>query len=240
MSEVSPDQSGRRRAGIVQKMVMVHPDDGDEEIADRVADDRRPEFNRASRLGACGGRRSRARIVITTAKTASERAFRRSVFGESAVIIPVSCRCRPARQCLDAPIWPEQQAGMPTATGRNAVAPTFVDIRSNRRIGYTCFEKNRGNAQRRVWRGLVNRGSPQPNLATFASPVTCCGVLTRSFSHPSIRKRRGDASRRLEMIFTTRHLGMRLDNETHELDLVAKAFQIISRESAIRDWPRLS
>lgn len=32
------------------------------------------------------------------------------------------------------------------------------------------------------------------------------------------------------MIFTTRHLGMRLDNETHELDLVAKAFQIISRE----------
>ena len=32
------------------------------------------------------------------------------------------------------------------------------------------------------------------------------------------------------MIFTTRHLGMRLDSETHELDLVAKAFQIISRE----------
>jgi signal transduction histidine kinase len=32
------------------------------------------------------------------------------------------------------------------------------------------------------------------------------------------------------MMVTTRHLGMRLDSETHELDLVAKAFQIISRE----------
>ncbi|MET4790291.1 hypothetical protein ABIF64_002469 [Bradyrhizobium japonicum] len=47
MSEVSPDQSGRRRACIVQKMVMVHPDDGDEEIADCVADDGRPEFEQS-------------------------------------------------------------------------------------------------------------------------------------------------------------------------------------------------
>ena len=49
---------------------------------------------------------------------------------------------RPARQCLDAPIGPEQQASH--ADGQRAAMPllrTFVDIRSKRRIGYTCFEK---------------------------------------------------------------------------------------------------
>jgi hypothetical protein len=59
---------------------------------------------------------------------------------------------------------------------------TFVGIRSNCRIGYTCVEKRSVRCAAKC--SFVNRVFPQPNLATFASPVTCCGVLTRSRHTP--------------------------------------------------------
>ncbi|MEY9526213.1 hypothetical protein ABIF70_007354 [Bradyrhizobium japonicum] len=196
MSEVSPDQSGRCRAGIVQKMVMVHPDDGDEEIADCVADDGRPEFEQSIEARSV----RRAQVQGENCNNDCKNRIREGVQAFCLMEIPRSsflfpCRCRPARQCLDAPIGPEQQASH--AGGQRGALPllrTFVDIRSSCRIGYTCLEKNRANAQRRAWRGLLNHGSPQPNLATFASPVTCCGVLTRS--RPTPRYASGGVMRR--------------------------------------------
>jgi len=69
--------AGATTAAAPNKHSVIGPDNGDEDVADRVAQPGRPEEQKRLEVGSSGGRTSRTSTVIRTAKTTSENALSR-------------------------------------------------------------------------------------------------------------------------------------------------------------------
>src|SRR5882762_868687 len=78
MGESEPHQAGRRRRRVAHEMMVMSPDNCDENVADCVLSQVGQSNRSALKVGSSGGRRSKTKTVIRTAKTPSENALNRS------------------------------------------------------------------------------------------------------------------------------------------------------------------
>src|SRR4029077_12358294 len=78
MDKVDPYQSQCRGTYEPHKVMMVDPNNGDEQVAHRIADGRGPQRPRAENAGCSGALSSSTMMVTITAKTPSENAVSRS------------------------------------------------------------------------------------------------------------------------------------------------------------------
>lgn len=95
MNEVDPYQSQRRSAHKPHKVMMVYPNNGDEELRRRIADGRRPEGPESPECRAIWCSPSSSTMIVTmTAKMASESAASRCAAIFSSRIIPQTLQTR--------------------------------------------------------------------------------------------------------------------------------------------------
>jgi hypothetical protein len=77
--EVDPDQAGRWKADEVQQVVVIYPNDRDEQVAHNIADYCGPERKDRRKVGSSGALSSSTMMVMITAITASENEPKRSI-----------------------------------------------------------------------------------------------------------------------------------------------------------------
>ena len=78
MIEIEPQQPMRGLSGVAHQIVMIDPDDGDEEIAHGIAEPCGPEEQERLKVGCTGGFNSSTSTVMRTANTPSDNALSRS------------------------------------------------------------------------------------------------------------------------------------------------------------------